>query len=98
MALYPLASPPGPWRGRGDEVGPSGCLPEISGSSGLVKARETPSEDRGLRRVTRAFFSSSPSLGRELTEPLLRHLAAPAVPDIVLRLCLGRRLRPISTH
>ena len=65
MALYPLTSPPGPWQRREDGVGPSGRLPEISGSSGLVKAGETPSEDRGFASKDPCFlFQCSESRAR----------------------------------
>ena len=78
--------------------GPLGCLPEVGELSGPVKAGNFRGGILGLSEATRAFFLESLSLGREPTEPRLRHLAAPAVPDIVLRLYLGRRLRPISTN
>lgn len=96
--LYPLTFAPGPWMNHEGGVGLSGCLPETSSLSGLVKTREFRRRIGGQRRWTFFFSSSPPSPGREPTEPLLRHFVAPAVPDIVLRLCLGRRLRPISTN
>ena len=55
LALYPLTSLPGPWRRREDGGGPFGCLPEIRGLPGLVKAGKFRGGIMGLSEATRAF-------------------------------------------